>query len=102
MEETETRVAAEAAHAVIRKFFGRLYKVVAVGSIPANLYSSELIDQSTLTLEERDKGTSLRILLDVQERISQTMNGGRVLDEFCHVLRQEDSTLTSLVEDIQG
>lgn len=100
MEETETRVAAEAAHAVIRMFFGRLYKVVAVGSIPANLYSSELIDQSTLSLEEHDKGT--RILLDVQERISQTMNGGRVLDEFCHVLRQEDSTLTSLVEDIQG
>ena len=97
--DVETRVAAEAAHAVVRKFFARLYKVVVIGDIPMKLYASELIDQSTLSLGQEEKGT--RILLDLQETISQSMDGG-VLDELCKILREEDTTLNSLTKDIQG
>ena len=98
--ETETRFAAESAHAVIRKFFHSLYQVVVAGGIPMKLYSSELIDQTTLSLvDEQEKG--IRILLDVQEKISQSMDG-RLLDQFCRILREEDSNLTNLVQAIQG
>lgn len=100
MEETETRVAAEAAHAVVRKFFARLYKVVVDGSIPVRLYSEELIEQSTLSLDvEDDMGK--RILLDVQQKITQSMNGD-LLNDFCRILREENKKLTNLVKDIQG
>ena len=100
MEETETRVAAEAAHAVIRKFFASLYKVVVDGSIPVRLYSEELIEQSTLSLDvEDDKGQ--RILLDVQQKITQSMNGD-LLNDFCRILREENKKLTNLAKDIQG
>ena len=98
MEETETRVAAEAAHAVVRKFFARLYKVVVDGSIPVRLYSEELIEQSTLSLKD-DMGQ--RILLDVQQKITQSMNGD-LLNDFCRILREENKKLTSLAKDIQG
>ena len=101
MEETETRVAAEAAHAVIRKFFARLYKVVVDGSIPVRLYSEELIEQSTLSLDgvEDDKGQ--RILLDVQQKITQSMNGD-LLNDFCRILCEKNKKLTNLAKDIQG
>ena len=102
MEETdlEIRVAAEAAHAVVRKFFARLYKVVVDGSIPVRLYSEELIEQSTLNLDE-DDDMGKRILLDVQQKITQSMNGN-LLNAFCRILREENTKLTNLAKDIQG
>ena len=99
-DSAESRFAAEAAHAVIRKFFASLHKVVVEGGIPMKFYSRELIDQSTLNIaDQHDKAT--RILLDVQKKISQSMGGG-LLDNFCRILREENSTLTSLVQAIQG
>ena len=99
-DSAESRFAAEAAHAVVRKFFANLHKVVVDGDIPMKLYSYELIDQSTLNIaDQHEKGT--RILLDVQKKISQSMGEG-LLDNFCRILRDENSTLTSLVQAIQG
>ena len=100
MEETETRVAAEAAHAVVRKFFARLYKVVVDDSIRVRLYSEELIEQSTLNLDQEDD-MGKRILLDVQQKITQSMNGD-LLNDFCRILREENKKLTNLAKDIQG
>ena len=102
MEETETRVelAAEAAHAVVRKFFARLYKVVVDGSIPVRLYSDGLIEQSTLNLDDEDD-RGRRILLDVQQKITQSMNGD-LLNDLCRILREENTKLTNLAKDIQG
>ena len=100
MEETETRVAAEAAHAVVRKFFARLYKVVVDNSIRVRLYSEELIEQSTLNLDQEDD-MGKRILLDVQQKITQSMNGD-LLNDFCRILREENKKLANLAKDIQG
>lgn len=100
MEETETRVAAEAAHAIVRKFFARLYKVVVDGNIPVRLYSEELIEQSTFNLA-RGGDMGKRILLDVQQKITQSMNGD-LLNDFCRILCEENTKLTNLAQDIQG
>lgn len=99
MEATETKVAAEAAHAVIRKYFASLHKVVVNGNIPIQLYSNGLIDQSTISLSDREKGT--RILLNLQEKISQSMDGN-LLRNFCEILQKEDSTMANLTEAIGG
>jgi hypothetical protein len=100
MESKKSVVAAEAAHAVIRKFFVPLHKAITDDYIPMELYARELIDKSTLKLGEPERGR--RILFDLQEKISQKMEDG-VIDELCEVLDQrKDDQMDSLVQSIRG
>ena len=100
MEAKKSVVAAEAAHAVIRKFFVSLHKAVTDDYTQMELYARELIDKSTLKLGEPERGR--RILFDLQEKISQKMEE-EVIDELCKILDQrKDDQMDSLVQDIRG
>ena len=100
MESKKSVVAAEAAHAVIRKFFVPLHKAVTDDYVQMELYAGELIDKATLKLGEPERGR--RILFDLQEKTSQKMDDG-VINELCKILDQrKDDQMGSLVQDIRG
>ena len=100
MESKKSVVAAEAAHAVIRKFFVPLYKAVTDDYVQMELYARELISKATLKLGESERGR--RILFDLQEKISQKMDDG-VIDKLCQILNErKDDQMDALVQDIRG
>lgn len=95
-ELAKSAIAAEVAHAVIRKFFVELHKEVTEESVQMELYSSGLIDQSTLSLAESERGK--RILFDLQEKISRTMDDSVILHTLCQILKKHKKD--SLVQEI--
>ena len=100
MEPTKSAFAAEAAHAVVRKYFVRLHKAVADHEVQMKLYSCELIDEATLSMCEADQ-TGKKILFSLKEKISQMMDDS-VINQLCQILKEKkDHQLDSLVQDMR-